>query len=134
MNYIKSMIVYGVLILLGVVLMHLGVVDIANVNWWMGMGSAMIAVAAIRLIRTYRFQKDEAYREKMEIETGDERNRFIRGKAWAWTGYLFFLVANIAVIVLKVMDQDLLALAAGCAVCLMLVMYWIFYLVLKKKY
>ena len=134
MNYIKSMIVYGILILLGFVLMHLGDVEIANVDWWMGMGSAMIAVAAIRLIRTYRYQKDAAYREKMDIETSDERNRFIRSKAWAYTGYLFFLVANIAVIVLKVMGQDLLALTVGCGVFLMLLIYWISYWFLKKKY
>ena len=134
MNYIKSMIVYGILILLGFVLMHLGDVEIANVDWWMGMGSAMIAVAAIRLIRTYRYQKDTAYREKMDIETSDERNRFIRSKAWAYTGYLFFLVANIAVIVLKVMGQDLLALTVGCGVFLMLLIYWISYWFLKKKY
>jgi uncharacterized membrane protein len=98
------------------------------------MGGGLLAVGLMRTIQLIRLQKDEHYREKTEIEIKDERNCFIRNKAWAWAGYLFILIAAVAVIVLRVAGQELLSFAASGAVCLMLVLYWICYLVLRKKY
>ncbi len=103
-------------------------------EFWNGMGSALAIMGAIRLLRSYRLNKNEAYREKVEIAATDERNHFIRGKAWAWAGYLFILIAGLSVIGFKLAGQDLLSQAASWAVCLMLILYWGAYLVLKKKY
>ena len=64
----------------------------------------------------------------------DERNRFIRNKAWAWAGYLFVIITAVAVIVLHAMGQEQLGRMAACAECLLLVLYWISYLILRKKY
>jgi uncharacterized membrane protein len=91
-------------------------------------------VGIIQLVRFYRLKNNEAYREKMEIEVSDERNHFIRNKAWAWSGYLFILIAAVACIVFKIMGQDLLSMAASGAVCLMLILYWISFIILKRKY
>ena len=120
-------------IILGVVLFALGVMEILDA-FWSGMGAALIVVGVIRLVQFLRFRKDEAYREKVETETTDERNRFIRNKAWAWAGYMFIIFAGLCVIVFKVIGQEMWSLAASYAVCLMLVLYWISYLILKKKY
>ena len=119
--------------MLGGVLLVLGCFEVVD-SFWSGMGAALIVVGALRLIRAYRFSKDVSYREKVEIETGDERNRYLRGKAWAWAGYLFIFCTAVSVIVLKLLGQDLLCQMAGGAVCLMLVLYWISYWVLRKKY
>jgi len=70
----------------------------------------------------------------MEIEVSDERNRFIRSKAWAWAGYIFILVTSVSIIILKLMGQDLLSMAAYAAVFFLLILYWVSYLILKKKY
>lgn len=120
-------------IVLGAALLVLGAADIIDA-FWSGMGSALIAVGLIRSIHFFRFRKDEAYREKCELEKTDERNRFLRDKAWAWTGYLFILVAAVASIALKLLGQDLLSVAAGSAVCVMVILYWISYLILRRKY
>jgi len=103
-------------------------------SFWNGMGSALLVVGALQLLRYHRFNKNEAYREKMEIEVNDERNRFIRNKAWAWSGYLFILIAGVSVVVFKIIGQELLSMAASMAVCLILVLYWVSYYVLKRKY
>ena len=120
-------------IVLGAALLVLGAADIIDA-FWSGMGSALIAVGLIRSIHFFRFRKDVAYREKCELEKTDERNRFLRNKAWAWTGYLFILVAAVASIALKLLGQDLLSMAAGSAVCVMVILYWISYLILRRKY
>ena len=99
-----------------------------------GMGGALIAVGVIRMIQILRYSKDEAYREKAEIERTDERNQFIRNKAWAWSGYLFVLITAISTIVFKLVGQDLLSMAAGFAICILVVLYWVCYVVLKKRY
>ena len=120
-------------IILGVALMVLGMLEVVD-SFWSGMGGALIAVGVVRMIHILRYHNDESYRENMEIETKDERNQFIRNKAWAWAGYLFVLNAAISTIVLKLLGQDLLSIAAGFVVCVLMLLYWVCYLVLKKKY
>lgn len=120
-------------LILGGILIALGFTGKID-EYWSGMGSALAVVGALQLLRLYRLNKNEAYREKMEIEISDERNQFIRNKAWAWAGYLFVMITAVSSILLRVFGQDLLSQAASGAVCLMLVLYWVCYLVLKKKY
>ena len=107
-----------------------GVVD----EYWNGMGMGLAVVGAINLLRIYRLNKNDVYREKMELEASDERNHFIRNKAFAWAGYYFGLIAAVCTIVFKIIGQELLSQAAAYAVCLMLILYWISYMILKRKY
>ena len=103
-------------------------------GFWSGMGTALLVIGACRLFRDHRLNNSAQYREKMEIYETDERLHFIRAKAWSWAGYLFILIAALAVIVLKLLSLDLYATVASGAMCLMLVLYWGAYLVLHKKY
>lgn len=124
---------YVLYIILGAVLLGFGFAGVLD-SFWSGMGSALMTVGIIRLVHLLRYRKDEAYREEKEIEAKDERNQFIRNKAWAWAGYLFVLIAAIATIALKLLGQDLLSRVAGYALCILVSLYWICYLVLRKKY
>ena len=119
--------------LAGILLIGLGIAGTVD-SFWSGMGSAMIVMSAFRLVRIYRYRKDEIFREAVDTAVSDERNHFLRGKAWAWAGYLFILIAGVSVIVLKIAGQELLSFAASWAVCLMLVLYWGSWLILRKKY
>ena len=121
------------LIIAGLVLFGLGFAEIVD-EFWSGMGSALLVMGIIRLLRFYRLKKNDAYREKMETAVTDERNQFIRMKAWSWAGYLFIIVSALGTIIFKILGQDLLCQVASFAVCLMLVLYWVSYFVLKKKY
>ena len=103
-------------------------------EFWNGMGFSLLIIGVIQLIRRYRFDKNEAYREKMEIEVSDERNKFIRNRAWAWAGYLFIMIMAVVCIVLRIIGQEILSMAASGAVSLMLVLFWVCYFFLKRKY
>ena len=129
----KRMIVSIIWVVLGTLLIALAFAERVDV-FWNGMGSGLLIVGALNLLRQYRFSKNEAYREKIEIEEMDERNQFIRNKTWAWTGYLFVIIAAILCIVFKIIGQEVLSFAASGAVCLILVLYWLSYFVLRKKY
>ena len=124
---------YVLYIILGAVLLGFGFAGVLD-SFWSGLGSALMAVGVIRLAHLLRYRKDEAYREEKEIEAKDERNQFIRNKAWAWAGYLFVLIAAIATIALKLLGQDLLSRVAGFALCILMILYWLCYLALRKKY
>ena len=126
--------VYPIILLVaGLALTGLGFAEIVD-EFWSGMGSALLVMGVIRLLRFYRLQKNDEYREKMETAVTDERNHFIRMKAWSWAGYLFIICSAVSVIVFKLLGNDLLSQFCGYAVCLMLVLYWVSYFVLKKKY
>lgn len=129
----KRVIMSIIWVVIGVILVGSGFAGKVD-SFWNGMGSALLVVGALQLLRYYRFNKNEAYREKMETEVNDERNHFIRNKAWAWAGYIFILVAAVLTIGFKLMGQELLSTAAAMAVCLMLVLYWGAYMILKRKY
>lgn len=120
-------------IVIGMVLVSLayaGKVD----SFWNGMGSGLLIVGIIHLLRIRRLNRNADYREKVEIAENDERNHFLRGKAWAWSGYLFIIICAVSSIVLRIAGQDLLSMAASGAVCLMLILFWGSYMILKRKY
>ena len=98
------------------------------------LGSALVVIGIVRLLRGYRLSKSETYREAREVAETDERFHFIRNKAWAWAGYLFIIICALSTIVFRLLGQDLLCIASGGAVCLMLVLFWVSFFVLKKKY
>ena len=133
MKNTRRIILHFAWLILGITLIVLGVLGIVD-SFWSGMGVGLLAVGVLRLVQQIRLCKDDAYREKVETEVTDERNRFLRGRAWAWAGYLFILISAVAVIVLRVMGQVLLSTFASYALCLMLVLYWVAYLILQKKY
>lgn len=130
---VKTYFVSIIYIIIGVILLGLGFAGKVD-EFWNGMGSALLVIGVIQLIRRYRLDKNEAYREKMEIENNDERNKFIRNKAWAWAGYLFVMITAVASIVFRIFEQNLLSIAAGGAVCLMILLFWGAYFFLKRKY
>ena len=122
-----------VYVIVGCILIGFAVLEKLD-SFWSGMGSALLVVGLINLLKIHRLNKNEEYREKLEIEMSDERLQFIRNKAWAWSGYLFVLISAVACIVFKVMNLDQLSLYASFSVCLVLVLFWVSHAIIKRKY
>lgn len=129
----KRMIAYILEIVIGACLTICGVVGLVDA-FWSGMGTALIVVGALQLIRLVRYKASETYREEVDVKVHDERNKYIGMKAWSWAGYIFVLIAAVATIVLKIAGHDKLMFMASGSVCLILVLYWLAYLVLSRKY
>lgn len=133
MNSNKRVFSIFALLALGIILTvvsGMGMLD----EFWSGMGFAMVFVSALNLYRLIRYRTNTEYRENVDTALADERNKFLRIKAWSWSGYLYMIVAAFATIAFKFMGNDPLMFAASGSVCLMLVLYWVSYLVLKNKY
>ena len=133
MNYGKRIFVSVFWVLLGAVLAGCSLAG-AIEEFWGSMGFALIVTGLLQLVRQVRYRTNAAYREKVDTENQDERNRFLANKAWAWAGYLFVLIAATATIVLKLMGREDLMLMASGSVCLIIMLYWGSYMYLRRKY
>ena len=119
-------------IVLGDVLVVLTVTEVLDSSIYSGMGGALMAVGTLQLIRAVKYRKDSEYKEKVDTELGDERNRFLRMKSWSWAGYFTILIEGIGAII--AMGERTVQLVLSYSVCLVLVIYWIAYVILSKKY
>ena len=130
----KKDVIFGVIwLLLGLILTALSY-WIALDEFWSGMASALMVIGVVRLLRCYRLGRSETYREKREVLATDERFHFIRNKAWAWAGYLFIIICALGTIVCKLLGKDQICIVFSGAVCLMLVLYWVCFFIIKRKY
>ena len=133
MNRNKRVIMSVIWVVIGSVLVCLSFMGKVD-EYWSGCGSSLLVIGILQLLRFRRFQKDLVYRESIEIEERDERNSFIRNKAWAWTGYIFVLLTAISSVVLRIMGEEYLSVLASFIVCMVLLIFWSSYMLLKRKY
>ncbi len=120
--------------ILGAVLLGLSVTEVLDSSMYAGMGGGLIAVGALQLARNLKYRKDPEYREKVDTEANDERNSFLRMKSWSWTGYVVVLVEGVGSIAAMILGKRELQLTLAYSVWLILLVYWVTYLVLRKKY
>ena len=120
-------------VVLGLVLVVLSAAEVLNDSVYAGMGAALAVVGGLQLGRHIKYRRDPEYREKIDIEAGDERYKSIRLQSWAWTGYLFILVAAVVSVVAYFMGQAVVQQTLCYSICFMLVVYWIANVILNRK-
>ena len=120
--------------ILGAVLLGLSIAGVLDSSMYAGMGGALIAVGALQTSRNLRYRKDPEYREKIDTEANDERNSFLRMKSWSWTGYVVVLVEGFGSVAAMVLGKRELQLTLAYSVWLILVVYWISFFIISKKY
>lgn len=133
MKHIKPLYVSIFWVVLGAALVignFTGLID----DYWFSMGIAIIVVGSLQILRYIRYMTNSEYRETYDIQATDERNKFIANKAWAWAGYWFVMLSAIASIVFKLLNREDLTMFCAFSVCLIMVLYWLSWLCLKKKY
>ena len=135
MYYNNKKLVFSIFwIILGAVLMWLSTARVLDSTYWSGMGGALLAVGVLQVIRNLRYRNNEEYQEKVNIEFGDERNKYLRMMSWAWTGYLVVLIEAIGVVVALIAGQHTIQMVLAYSVCMIVGIYWIVYMILKRKY
>ena len=133
MNSRKRMIASICWIVIGAALMcayYAGLID----EYWSAMGVSLLVVGILQMIRHIRYRTDEAYKAHVDVEAKDERNRFIASRAWAWAGYLYVLIGAVASIVFQIAGNDEMTKIAAMSVCLIMLLYWLSYAFLRRKY
>ena len=121
-------------VILGAVLLYLTFTGKLDNSVYSGMGGALIAVGVIQIIKNLKYRNNADYREKVDTAAQDERNTFIRMKSWSWTGYIVVLVQGVGVIIAMVLGKESIQIMLSYSVCLILIVYWIAYMVISRKY
>ena len=120
-------------LVLGSVLILCGIFEVVD-SYWSGMGGGLLGAGIVQLIRSLRYKSDPEYQAKADRANKDERNKFLAAQAWSWAGYLFVMICAIASIVLRILGQDMYSVIAGYCVCLIILLYWASYMILRRKY
>ncbi len=121
-------------IVLGAALIVLTMTEVLDDSIYSGMGGALLAIGCLHMGRNIRYRKDPEYREKIDTERNDERNRFLAMKSWSWAGYLVVMIEGVGGVIAMILVRRDLQLVFSYQVCLLIFLYWLCYLVLKRKY
>ena len=121
-------------VLAGAVLIVLSVMEILNSTLYAGMGGGLVAVGILQAVRNVKYMKNPEYREKIDVEVKDERNAFLRMKSRSWTVYLFVLSAAVASIAAMILGAHEVQYTLLFSICVLLVINYVSYLVLSRKY
>ena len=132
-SHTKRMIISIFCIVIGIVLNVLSFMKVLD-DFWSGFGVGFIVVGVVQLIRHIRYRTNEEYREQVDIKIDDERNKFLSTKAWAWTGYTFIIICAIATIGFRIAGYSEYSSMTCMVMCLMLIIYYVSYMILKRKY
>ena len=120
-------------VIIGITLLICSFLNLVD-DFWSGFGVSFIIIGALFLFRNVRYYTNKEYQQEIDIQTDDERNKYLSLKAWSWAGYLFVIIAAVGTLVFKfVGKEDLMMLCSG-TVCLIVSLYWISYMILRKKY
>lgn len=129
----KRMILQVVYILAGVVLLGLGIAGKVD-EFWSGLGGGLTGVGAMYLVQNIRYQRNPEYRENVNTERNDERNKFLSMKAMQMAAGWFIVIAAVGTYIFKFAGKEDLMMLCGGGVCLMTFLYWICYFYVRKKY
>lgn len=121
-------------VVLGAALVALTVYGTLDSSLYSGMGGAIMTVGALQVARNLKYRKDADYRNRVDTELQDERNRFLRMKSWSWAGYVAVLTEAAGSVAAMVLGQHTVQMVLSYSVCLILTAYWVCYLILSKKY
>ncbi len=103
-------------------------------GYWDTLGVTLAVIEALQIARNLRYRKDTEYKKKIDIEFSDERNSYIRLKAWSYTGYLFVIGAAIVSLILFITGKEETGQILSYCMCAELVIFYVSYLVLSRKY
>ena len=121
-------------IVLGLVLIAADILNHFENYFSFSFGTSLLIMGIVRLIRHRKITKNDASIRKQEIAESDERIRMLSERAKSWAFSYSILMAGIVVIVLSLMGKQDAAQPFAWLVCGQVALYWICWMILRKKY
>ena len=133
MNNNRNMIINIAYIVISMILLICTKIGLLG-DIYTGVGVGLLVVGALQLIKVYRYSRNKEYQEKVDIEISDERNKYLRMKAWSWAGYMFVIIMAVSTIICMILGKEDIMMYCSSCVCLVLVLFWGSYAYIKNKY
>lgn len=97
-------------------------------------GTAMLVMGTFRIVENREITRNDKTMQQREVAESDERNRMISERAKSWTFSFTIMISGILVIILSILGYHDQAQPFAWLVCLMVAIYWVFWLIAKQKY
>ena len=124
----------AVYILLGLVLVCIDILKGSANYYFFSFGLALLLLGILRIFRYRKITGNNQTLRKQELSETDERTRMMAERARSWYFSLSITAAGIWVIALNLLGRHDEALPFAWYVCAMVVLYWICFAVIRKKY
>ena len=98
------------------------------------MGIALVAAGAAQLGRCIYLLKNPDMLRDREIAEKDERNIMLMERARSWSFAAYIILAGISVFVLFALNYDIAGRVVAFTVCGFCLIYWVCYMIAKRKY
>ena len=121
-------------IALGLILVIADAVNHFENYFFSSFGFALVIMGILRIIRHRKTLRDDQSLRKQELAESDERNRMIAERSRSWVFSLSVTGAGLLVVVLNILGCHDAALPFAWYVCGMCVLYWICFIIIRKKY
>ena len=121
-------------IVIGLVLIAADALNHFENHYFASFGMTLAVMGILRLIRHWKITKDDASIHRQEVAETDERTLMMNEKARSWAFTYSIMIAGITVIVLSLLGKHDAAQPFAWFVCAEVVLYWICWLILRKKY
>lgn len=96
-------------------------------------GFPLAMIGIIRIRNYFMITKSEETIKKQEIAETDERNLAIMHKARSIAFITYIMISCAALIILLLFDMQYEARLISYSICLLLIIYWIAYFIVRKK-
>ena len=126
-----TMTVYAVI---GAVLSVLSYTGVIENDFIRAFGAALFLCGIVKAVRYTIIMKDPEKMDKIEIAERDERNIMLYEKARSLAFAAFITMAGIAIIVLYILDLTFAGQIVAYTVCGYVLLYFICYMIVKRKY
>lgn len=119
---------------LGLILILVGILNYSENSFVVSFGIAMLVMGLHRILHYRKLFKDEKSMRKLELVEKDERLLMLSERAKSWAFSFSLILAGLVVIVLSLLGHQDKAQPFAWYVCGMCILYWIFWIILGKKY
>ena len=120
---------------LGIVLTLVAFITKTDNQFISAFGIGLLINSILRLRQYHRITRDENSIKQQQIAETDERNRMLLEKARSWAFYLYIMLTGTVLIILAILGiQDTLVQMIAYSICLLVILYWICYHILKGQY
>ena len=99
-----------------------------------GIGSGILVVGLVQLLRTMRIERDPELKKRVETASNDERYAFISMKAKEAAFAIYLIIAAVICMACLILGYEREGMTAAVSICLLVILYTIMFRILAKKY
>ena len=99
-----------------------------------GIGSGILAVGVVQLLRVFRVESNPEYKKRMETASKDERYAFISMKAKEAAFGIYLIIAAVLCMAWMLLGYREQGMLAAMSICILVLLYAVLFRILARKY